>query len=193
MFCSNCGNELPDNAKFCQKCGKGIGQASSDVATEEKPASKPAAKKLSWKQKWQRKPKWQKVAGVIGLIIGLTWAFGDAFKGFNSADNWFGSDSVIDIVRDGHIEGYLDCTLGEVAEKYFEDLAWKQTEIYGKPYVNLTGKIESLEGFVNVFMQFRVDKKANSFEITTLQFNGVPQSWEMIAEVVEAMYMLCGF
>ena len=26
MFCPNCGNQLPDDAQFCPKCGKGFSQ-----------------------------------------------------------------------------------------------------------------------------------------------------------------------
>ncbi len=36
MFCVNCGNELPDDANFCLKCGKPQ-QASGSVVSQEQP------------------------------------------------------------------------------------------------------------------------------------------------------------
>ncbi len=40
MFCSNCGNKLPDNAKFCTECGAKI--ASAESQPTQQPASAPA-------------------------------------------------------------------------------------------------------------------------------------------------------
>ncbi len=35
MFCSNCGNQLTDHAKFCEKCGTPVGSGSVQQAKED--------------------------------------------------------------------------------------------------------------------------------------------------------------
>lgn len=40
VFCSNCGKELADTAKFCNRCGEPTGEAAAPVAADEsKPES----------------------------------------------------------------------------------------------------------------------------------------------------------
>ena len=40
MFCSKCGNQIPDGSKFCPKCGSQLGQVPAPAAA---PATQPAA------------------------------------------------------------------------------------------------------------------------------------------------------
>ena len=76
MFCSNCGKENPDNAKFCAGCGKPIAQAAAQPATappvqqtiinmapppQAAPAT-PAASGIS--------PKSRTVTGVLAFFFG---------------------------------------------------------------------------------------------------------------------------
>lgn len=43
MFCSNCGNQLPDNTKFCSNCGTAVGSsAAPPTATDAPPAASKA-------------------------------------------------------------------------------------------------------------------------------------------------------
>ena len=35
MFCSNCGNKLPNDASFCNNCGTAVGQAPSDTSSQQ--------------------------------------------------------------------------------------------------------------------------------------------------------------
>ena len=37
MFCKNCGHELPEDAKFCMKCGTLLKSESSSAETDGKP------------------------------------------------------------------------------------------------------------------------------------------------------------
>jgi hypothetical protein len=76
MFCSNCGKENPDNAKFCAGCGKPIAQAAAQPAAappvqqtiinmapppQAAPAA-PAAAGIS--------PKSRAVTGVLAFFFG---------------------------------------------------------------------------------------------------------------------------
>ena len=42
MYCRNCGNELPENARFCNKCGTAIGNGQKKTAVRPAPAPKSA-------------------------------------------------------------------------------------------------------------------------------------------------------
>lgn len=41
MFCSKCGNQMPDTAKFCNKCGQAVQERDKG---EEKPVGKKKSK-----------------------------------------------------------------------------------------------------------------------------------------------------
>ena len=43
MFCENCGNKIPDEAKFCPVCGATTGSAQPSYAAPEQPPVRPAA------------------------------------------------------------------------------------------------------------------------------------------------------
>ncbi|MGC8817004.1 MAG: zinc-ribbon domain-containing protein [Candidatus Hadarchaeum sp.] len=84
-FCTKCGNELPEGARFCPRCGSEVARASVSEGAEElvrgaglqtPPELSPANyEKLKLKLKLKsasRKKKWG-VAGIaIGLLIMLT-------------------------------------------------------------------------------------------------------------------------
>lgn len=57
MFCSNCGNQIPDNARFCGACGKEQGAVHSPVSTPTAPAK-------------QTKGKGKKIGGIVLTALG---------------------------------------------------------------------------------------------------------------------------
>ena len=69
-FCSNCGKEIKENDKFCEKCGEKVG-ASTTKKTETKTETKkeevvtPAAGAAPVKQ-----PKSKLAAGLLGIFLG---------------------------------------------------------------------------------------------------------------------------
>ena len=48
MFCSNCGNQLPDNAKFCRFCGTKLGGDQAPKAPDPAPAADTISDEVSW-------------------------------------------------------------------------------------------------------------------------------------------------
>ena len=65
MFCSKCGTENPEGAKFCSKCGAGLGVA----ATPTEGAAKPEAESSTGLS--------ANVAGLLCYVIG--WVTGIVF------------------------------------------------------------------------------------------------------------------
>lgn len=47
MFCANCGNRIPDDAKFCDACGAAVEQAFSAVESPQAPESPEKGKKIT--------------------------------------------------------------------------------------------------------------------------------------------------
>ena len=64
MFCTKCGNEMPDGSKFCTKCGAAFGGA----ATPEAPTAAGSASGESFKL---RGAKMQEATRTIGAEIDI--------------------------------------------------------------------------------------------------------------------------
>ncbi len=62
MFCSNCGNEIKEGAKFCTKCGTPVRNRA--IAEQKKTATKPVQKKILTARVYKGL-----VLGVVGLVI----------------------------------------------------------------------------------------------------------------------------
>lgn len=89
MFCSKCGNEIPDGGKFCNKCGSKIqapegqglnaeaGDASPDVPAESA-SSKPIAEQPVKTNGTEIKPKGKKplVIGIVAAVAAVAVGFG---------------------------------------------------------------------------------------------------------------------
>ena len=42
MFCTDCGNDIPDNSKFCFSCGANLSESLGDLTTEVDSKSEPS-------------------------------------------------------------------------------------------------------------------------------------------------------
>lgn len=72
MFCLNCGNQIPENTKFCNHCGapqsSGSGQTSQPYMSQQ-PVAKPKRKTNL------------RVGGIILLVLGVFSVIGAFFNG----------------------------------------------------------------------------------------------------------------
>lgn len=70
MFCENCGNQIPENVKFCPNCGKTVASENGEVQKESaSEKNEPANIKT---KKYSKKSKWKKVMIlVLSLIVVL--------------------------------------------------------------------------------------------------------------------------
>lgn len=69
MFCSNCGNQIPENTKFCTVCGKAQGSPQSPVSPPIAPVK-------------QTKGKGKKIGGIVMAVLGGLSVLGSLANGF---------------------------------------------------------------------------------------------------------------
>ena len=84
MYCSNCGKELPDNAKFCNNCGAQQGAAQPAAAPRPQPAPPPPPQGQYPTQPEPTTPVpngKKKTWGIILLVLGALAIFGGFSNG----------------------------------------------------------------------------------------------------------------
>ena len=71
MFCTECGNKLPDNARFCTKCGKALAQAAPQPAAQPmyQPAPQYAAQPVIEPRKFDMTVTYPDGKADIGYIL----------------------------------------------------------------------------------------------------------------------------
>lgn len=74
MYCRNCGAEIPENAKFCSKCGTSIEHA--NVGVDNSQAREPSAQSVPATEKPPKKPidfgKFNKYFWLIYITLGVS-------------------------------------------------------------------------------------------------------------------------
>lgn len=71
MFCEYCGNDLPENAKFCNKCGKPVKQVqpAAQAQTKMPVTQAPAEKAKPKKTRKEKAPKEKKKSGKLLIVL----------------------------------------------------------------------------------------------------------------------------
>lgn len=156
MFCGNCGKQIPENAKFCEFCGRKTDNTEADTVSIQSPAQlteQVDAKKTLINPK---KSSWIFIAGFFVIILlGLRLiASGDA-----------------DIVKNGHFDFNKNVTVGKAFDNFFKDPEWSSKEVKGVHYVYFKGECEenSTGGRVQMQMTFVVNTKGKTFQLTNLK------------------------
>lgn len=149
MFCSKCGNQLPEGAMFCHKCGARvvfedtsqrvaektqINDSGDGQPTMEASANSGEAQAHSAHQK--RKSK--KLPVILGIAVLIIVAIFIVL-------NWEGKIDYIATVK-AHtpfaVSQGLPYTYEEVLNKYFDSLEWKVREEKEAHYVDISGTLK---------------------------------------------------
>lgn len=84
MFCTNCGRELPDYARFCDCCGAPQDDETGNISQQPQPCtqqpSQPCAPPQPAAYTTHKKKNWKGV-GTIMLIFGLLSVYGCSIDG----------------------------------------------------------------------------------------------------------------
>lgn len=106
-----------------------------------------------------------------------------------------GNDSFyIDFVKEGYPLSYPDKTYGEAFEDFFSSPKWEYfkggTDDSDEEYdiVEFTGNCTYQDVEVEALIQFTLDTENDSFDVTYLSFNGVPQTTLVLSALIEAAF-----
>ena len=99
----------------------------------------------------------------------------------------------IQLVKEGHLYDYPDKTVGEAVDGFFGSPSWEsgegiEGETKGKTLVDATGKITFMEKEITAAIQFVVDEKAGTFELLSLELNGIAQTALMRGALIRKMF-----
>jgi hypothetical protein len=108
----------------------------------------------------------------VGIAVGCFVAYMVLALAFVSSE---GPNVVL--VKTGHLGAYPNVPVGKAVDSFLSSPRWDAVE--GKDnneYVNVRGGAQYQGKPVRVALQFRVDRKAGSFEINALEVNDLPQN-----------------
>ena len=99
----------------------------------------------------------------------------------------------IQMVKGGHLSQYPGKTIGEAIDGFFGAPAWESGTgsdgaTKGKTLVNATRKITYMEKEITAAMQFVVNVEAGTFELSALEFNGIPQNALIRGVLIKKMF-----
>ena len=133
MFCSKCGNQMPEGSKFCDKCGaQTVAPATAPIVTSE-PATVQTPRPYA---EPQRKSGLGKLiiagVGVIAIIAVLVAVFSSN-----------GSDHIETVRTLRYLESEgIDFTVGEVVDKLITSPRWSyRSESRDLVFVDLQGRV----------------------------------------------------
>jgi uncharacterized RDD family membrane protein YckC len=92
-YCKNCGNELPEEAKFCPKCGTAVAieEPAQTTASPVVPAAPVAPEGLKLAFWWERFVAWLIdiiLVGIVTSILGLFSLLGGLPNNFTLVPGW---------------------------------------------------------------------------------------------------------
>lgn len=118
---------------------------------------------------------------VAFVILGIVGSMSDS----GSQDN-----SYISLVKDGYpVSGDYNVSYGEAFDYFFSDPTWEYfLSTDDEDVVEFTGDCTYLDTPVTACIQFTLDTEASTFEITYVDFNGVPQTTAMWSALVNKAF-----
>lgn len=125
------------------------------------------------------------VLGIVGGVVFLVILFGMIGSQSNSGDNRY-----ISLVKEGYpLDGSSSVSYGETFDYFFSNPTWeyfKSTE--DKDIVEFTGGCTYLDSPVTVCIQFVLDADGSTFQVSYVDFNGVPQGTAIWSELLQTAF-----
>lgn len=125
------------------------------------------------------------VLGVVGGVLALVILIGIVGGVSSPKDNRY-----ISLVKEGYpLEGNSNVSYGEAFDYFFANPTWEffvSTE--DEDIVEFTGDCTYLDSPVTACIQFTVNEDDSTFQITYIDFNGVPQDFEVGGELLETVF-----
>lgn len=98
-------------------------------------------------------------------------------------------DSDVRLVKEGHLSAYPNVSIGKAVDAFLSNPRWESLKgTDGNEYVNVRGGATLHNKPVQLLMQFRINRKANSFEINALEANDVPLNGLMLLGLLNKIF-----
>lgn len=125
------------------------------------------------------------VLGVVGGVVFLVILFGMIGSLSNSGDNRY-----ISLVKEGYpLDGSSSISYGEAFDYFFSNPTWEYFEsTEDEDIVEFTGGCTYLDSPVTACIQFVLDVDNSTFEVSYVDFNGVPQGTAIWSELLETAF-----
>lgn len=200
MFCSNCGNQLPEGALFCQECGEKVNgeekatyQAEEVVHNVENSYETNQDRFNREKQLKHYKEMSQEMLGNLkkvpyqGMLdrlmnMPLKWKIGAGIGILLVIVLCTRIHKPGEGVRDAYLESYSNSiTVEEAFDSFFDHGKWSEHKEDGDVYVVFTGECTYLDKKANIKIRFRI--KGDHFYFANMEMNGQLQS-DIISEAL---------
>lgn len=150
-FCTNCGNYIEDDARFCASCGAQCVKTESQTEEEPVLVQQPAPVEASEQSAPKKEKRPVKKGKIIGILCAVVLLIGTAVGGY-FALQWYNSpeQQLLRALKAGEYETVLDMVDDNASLKYSEDLTeqlQKRIETIKTDYI-----AETME-YTNVLME----------------------------------------
>ena len=182
MFCTNCSTQNNSGGQFCVNCGTSIQQA-TQLPVQQPVVVHSSTQPVSINQG-------RGIDKTVGIIVGLVAVIFALFLvfGTNMLGGCAGGGSDVRLVREGYLQAHPDMSIGRAFDRFFGSPSWTQfTAISGERVVEFTGNFMLNNREVEAVIQFEIFGN-NSFEIRSMEYNGIPQTTLEILHMINAIY-----
>lgn len=187
MFCKNCGKELKEGARFCNKCGACLVYKKNKNMFESSKNDKNNRQQDKMKSQEKTKNKSTSIligwAGIIAVILGLAIFViicinnsSNSNINYSNTNNYEKDLKEVIAIRNSHFkeypqsEGYL--SIGDACDSYFEYIKW--TYSYGDDYcdvIELCGTFSNNDKKTDCTINFELDNN-NDVKIESIKLDG---------------------
>lgn len=190
MFCFKCGENLPDEAEFCIKCGtktvttikkmqtniQTVYNNQQEYQTIPQPQlyQQPNYQNMPYGVQQNKPPVFGKTLKIIGIIFVVLFVIGLFIEEETTVTVKVND---YDLIRNSYLNEYSTTkTINEAFNNYFSNPQWKDSVQDGQAYVIFKGYCTFLGDNTQTTITFWIDKNKDLFNVEHIQMGMF--SWE---------------
>ena len=210
VFCRGCGKEIHETAVTCPLCGA---PQNTPTAPEKRKVVYTSYDQVPWYRKeWFAWLSFFVFTPALGVVLltgdsyytrkGQLKTVSKGMKIFFSvlavvyllklfgtiATEFSGNDENVKMVKNGKLSLCPNATVDQMVDSFMDSPSWESGETKDKEIiVNVSGGISFNDKPVKAVIQFKVDRKNETFGTNALEFNEVPQALAMAVGLLKKM------